>query len=1028
MEWDVIREKGKLYYVDSVSEILSPSAELIGMEPREDKKYYYITALSAYADEKGSSEYRSNLDRSTNIPLDIDPTLIDVTDIPESNLSFKSVDHILNLLGVTNVQVPLSSFELSGAQFVPLDSLGLRVDLNKPSITRCAGQTWEYVGYYNYSTGLPQLQTKTVGSGQSKQLALFTRFIKLQTQRYGGRIYATGMDELGNLFQGYRVIDFKTGDSSTIDPGIELFTPDEIDNIENIVFPTYYPDLEVDNLVVNNTLSYGGETLELSNDVVINGENGLTLRIGGVDVITGDSSGEITSIFDNAGPRTIVAQSPPLTREDGSALQVGDLWFDEITSGTFMRITNTWGTQAWVQTNEYVPPERINGWPGFVNPPIPQNMLPVQSGLWDSGDTTLVSSGCLEISKTDSNYGQGPVSILNGERIWVRWKPGSAGTCGDGLHGTPIDGEIADDIYYVQGSLTLDRVPNEFNLGESDNYPLSTLVSSNVATLTGINASTKFWVQSTNAVGTISYKLNGGAWTNISVGEGNAVSIPLSIWPTIQFRITSSTNNATLTTLAIRVGESNTTGRYSEDTFEVTTIAAAVVDPIISTPSVVTPASLQQIQNSEADINLVSSTYTANAESGAHLSSDWEVWRGSTSASSFASDTTKTQIVNATNQTGAELASYALTSVVRNSVSSARFYARVRYRGSAAGALSNWSAYRVFDVINNTVITLSPTSPIVTGTTATIGYSIAGPVPAQFYVLLYNKQSPWDGFNSLSGAGIRFVVVNPTGSHGTVSFSDLQEGYCAAVARTTAEGGTLGAFSTFNVVYRPASFQILANALSNSATINFSLTDNFLQKVYGFSEQYSYYYSVGVVVPGSSSSALAGGGIQYPFPAVPGQSTVSFGFSVPSYLLTSGYKLVFSLFRGSGYTPEVFTCVFHSQNYNGLKITSYLLEMNDGGLSVTASGPTVGRDVTFFSKGSLSNFISKKVTGSNGSVTETINRYPAAGLLPFGDNEDPNQYIKLLAGDVPSYDGSFTSDPVTGDEVNLLLSLFPYRV
>lgn len=89
-------------------------------------------------------------------------------------------------------------------------------EFNKPSTIRASGHTWEYCGYYNYSTSLPILQNETLGDRLELTLKKPFKFKKIQNVLLGGRIYATGMDELGNVIQGNTIIDLKTGKSETI--------------------------------------------------------------------------------------------------------------------------------------------------------------------------------------------------------------------------------------------------------------------------------------------------------------------------------------------------------------------------------------------------------------------------------------------------------------------------------------------------------------------------------------------------------------------------------------------------------------------------------------------------------------------------------------------------------------------------------------------------------------------------------------------------------------------------------------------
>lgn len=81
-------------------------------------------------------------------------------------------------------------------------------DVLRPSLIRASNHSWEYVGYRNYNTALPKFQQKALTEA--------IKLASIQTALNGGRIYATGMDELGNLYQGRNVINLATGVESQI--------------------------------------------------------------------------------------------------------------------------------------------------------------------------------------------------------------------------------------------------------------------------------------------------------------------------------------------------------------------------------------------------------------------------------------------------------------------------------------------------------------------------------------------------------------------------------------------------------------------------------------------------------------------------------------------------------------------------------------------------------------------------------------------------------------------------------------------
>lgn len=154
----------------------------------------------------------SNIDprlvTSTNlIELSSDSTNINKIALNRFLVNFGySVPQINTMLTPNNTYNPIIS--INGTVNLALVGDIIKFDLLRPSLIRCSGHTWEYVGYRNYSTGLPKLQQNSLSIG--------VRLASIQTTQLGGVIYATGMDELGNVFQGRNVTNIASNVTSTI--------------------------------------------------------------------------------------------------------------------------------------------------------------------------------------------------------------------------------------------------------------------------------------------------------------------------------------------------------------------------------------------------------------------------------------------------------------------------------------------------------------------------------------------------------------------------------------------------------------------------------------------------------------------------------------------------------------------------------------------------------------------------------------------------------------------------------------------
>ena len=83
------------------------------------------------------------------------------------------------------------------------------IELRRPSILRASGHTFEYLGYGpgNYSTGLPQIQVKTLTERED--------FLVQSQQKSGGSVLYTGMNSNGDFFIGNTKYSATSGTQTT---------------------------------------------------------------------------------------------------------------------------------------------------------------------------------------------------------------------------------------------------------------------------------------------------------------------------------------------------------------------------------------------------------------------------------------------------------------------------------------------------------------------------------------------------------------------------------------------------------------------------------------------------------------------------------------------------------------------------------------------------------------------------------------------------------------------------------------------
>ncbi len=92
------------------------------------------------------------------------------------------------------------------------------IEIRRPSILRASGHTFEYLGYGpgNYSTGLPQIQVKTLTERED--------FLAQSQERSGGSALYTGMNSDGDFFIGNTKYASSSGEQLTFDIPIPTVT------------------------------------------------------------------------------------------------------------------------------------------------------------------------------------------------------------------------------------------------------------------------------------------------------------------------------------------------------------------------------------------------------------------------------------------------------------------------------------------------------------------------------------------------------------------------------------------------------------------------------------------------------------------------------------------------------------------------------------------------------------------------------------------------------------------------------------
>ena len=92
------------------------------------------------------------------------------------------------------------------------------IQFHRPSYIRASGHTFEYLGYGpgNYSTGLPQVQVKTLSKEEE--------FLSQAQETAAGIVVYTGMNNDGDFYIGNKLINSSTGKEETFDIPVPTIT------------------------------------------------------------------------------------------------------------------------------------------------------------------------------------------------------------------------------------------------------------------------------------------------------------------------------------------------------------------------------------------------------------------------------------------------------------------------------------------------------------------------------------------------------------------------------------------------------------------------------------------------------------------------------------------------------------------------------------------------------------------------------------------------------------------------------------
>lgn len=322
--------------------------------------------------------------------------------------------------------------------------------------------------------------------------------------------------------------------------------------------------------------------------------------------------------------------------------------------------------------------------------PLPSN------GLWLDEDSVLaVQAGgsgssadlrnSVEFAVADATYNQTDKNVVQGQSVFIRWL---ASKLSSATHGQIISGTLyskSGSSFSQTWNLTISKQPTGgWNLVDVADKPVSTEITSDLATPTGLNAPSPVTIDGGTLTG-IEVSINGGAFTS---SPGN-----IEDGQTIAVKGTTGASNETAYTALISIGG-------LQETWTATTAPAVAT---ISQPTITTPIS--GATDLIPVVKLISTNYEALNGAGSHTATNWEVYEADINAAPPSSDPPG---AGYTSITPSDTKKKRATLDASNLTETKTYYSRVRYTDGTV--TSQWSPWHKFSTAN--VFKLNPGDPI----------------------------------------------------------------------------------------------------------------------------------------------------------------------------------------------------------------------------------------------------------------------------------------------------------------------------
>ena len=166
----------------------------------------------------------------------------------------------------------------------------LPIEFRRPSILRASGHTFEYLGYGpgNYSTGLPQVQNKTLTEREE--------FLSQSQERSAGIVVYTGMNNRGDFYIGNTKKSSATGEETSFDVPIPTVTGESPSRLSSVFDEvTVKERLVVEGGDSNQILSQFDGPVTFTNEIRAKGTSNFTGQVKTTNTVQIDKDTASTS-------------------------------------------------------------------------------------------------------------------------------------------------------------------------------------------------------------------------------------------------------------------------------------------------------------------------------------------------------------------------------------------------------------------------------------------------------------------------------------------------------------------------------------------------------------------------------------------------------------------------------------------------------------------------------------------------------------------------------------------------------------